>query len=44
VNAAARVNGVQSADAHPAPAHSAPVRPTAAHPVTNRPGKVNAAR
>jgi Flp pilus assembly protein TadD len=44
VNAAARVNGVQSADAHPAPAHPAPVRPTAAHPVTNRPGKVNAAR
>jgi len=43
VNAAAHVNGTQSADAHAA--HPAtPVRPVAAHPTPTRPGKVNAAR
>ena len=43
VNAAAHVNGTQSADANAA--HPAtPVRPVAAHPAPTRPGKVNAAR
>lgn len=40
VNAAAHVNGMQSAEAHQA----TPVRPVAAHPAPTRPGKVNAAR
>jgi tetratricopeptide (TPR) repeat protein len=42
VNAAARVNATQSADAHPAAATV--VRPASAHPAPTRPGKVNAAR
>jgi len=50
VNAAARVNGVQSADARPAPVHVVPVhtapavRPVASHAAPTRPGKINAAR